>query len=68
MDAPKRYKLPPISAEPACAKAWEELIEKQGYPMTCVGSTARGYFSAGWEAAMKAISKKFWKPSEMPKG
>lgn len=68
MDKPKRYKPPSVSKEPDCMEAWEKLIEEQGYPMTCVSKTAQGYFSAGWEAAMKAVYKKFWKPSKMPKG
>lgn len=62
----KRYKPPPVSEEPDCVEAWEELIEEHGYPMTCVGKTAQGYFSAGWEAAMKRRGP--MKLKKMPEG
>ncbi len=70
MDTPKRYKPPPVSEEPDCVEAWEELIEEHGYPMTCVGKTAQGYFSAGWEAAVRLCvgARHFVKPKKMPKG
>jgi len=51
---PKRSKVPPVLSIDECTVAWNACVDGYGYPATCPGVMAQGYFSAGFKAGVAA--------------
>lgn len=56
-EPPKKSQTPPKIEGGPGLDAWKKCIETYGYPMTCPGVTAWGYFSEGYRAGRKDAQK-----------
>lgn len=57
MARPKKTPRLPTDDSPECLQAWDAFLTEHGYPAFCTGALAKGYFSGGFQAGLRAAQQ-----------